>query len=143
MKTIKRIEKMGLLIVALLAFSIQVNAQKKGWAGSYVASHCAGKTAGGTSICYNISFEIDHNDTYYGSMSIDGWQCMVRANVYAEVEGNKLTIYYDSPQDDNMGFNVAKGTKIVTITKGKKRLIAHWGQDMIEYEFVVAATRIQ
>ena len=143
MKTIKSIEKVGLLLVALLAFSIQVHAQKKGWTGSYIASHCAGKTAGGTGICFNISFEIDRDGTYYGTMSIDGWQTMVRANVYAEAEGNKLTIYYDSPQDDNMGFNVTKGTKIVTITRGKKRLIATWGPQMIENEFVVAATRIQ
>ena len=143
MKTIKHFERLGLLIIALFAFCIQVNAQKKNWTGSYIASHCAGKTAGGTGICYDICFEIDHDGTYYGTMSIDGWQCMVRANVYGEVKDNKLTIYYDSPQDENMGFNVEKGTKIVTISKGKKRLIAKWGPAMIEYAFVNAATRIQ
>ncbi|MBR5687680.1 MAG: hypothetical protein IKX36_06955 [Prevotella sp.] len=138
----------ALLLLCVFAFTVNADAQKgqkKDWSGSYIADHCAGKTAGGTGICFDLSFELTKgydDNNYVGTFAIDGFQTMVRAKVYAIVIDNELRIFYDSPEEDNFGFTEEYGTLLVTIKKGK-RLIAIWGEKLIEYEFVCKATRIQ
>ncbi len=137
----------ALLLFCVFAFTMNADAQKrqkKDWAGSYFAEHCAGKTAGGTGICFNLLFELtkSHDNNYVGTFSIDGYQTMVRAKVYAIEVDNELHIFYDSPEEDNFGFTEEYGNKLVTLKKGK-RIIAIWGEKLIEYEYVSKATRIQ
>ena len=125
---------MVMVMMALQVSAQKVRAQKVSWTGAYMAEHCAGKTAGGTSICYNTELVLEKGSDgrYHGTMSIDGWQTMVRATVYAI-----------APQEDNMGFTVEEGTLLLRMQKKQKRIVTIWGEDMKEAEFVTAMTRMQ
>ena len=145
MKNNSVILKAALMLLCVFAFTVNADAQKKkSWAGSYFADHCAGQTAGGTGICFGLEFVLNksNGNNYNGTMSIDGYQTMVRAKVYAKEVGNELHIFYDSPDEENFGFRESYGTKLVTLKRGK-RLIAIWGDALIESEFVSKATRIK
>ncbi len=136
---------MVMMMMALQVSAQKVRAQKVSWTGAYMAEHCAGKTAGGTSICYNTELVLEKGSDgrYHGTMSIDGWQTMVRATVYAIDNGKSLAVFYQSPQEDNMGFTVEEGTLLLRMQKKQKRIVTIWGEDMKEAEFVTAMTRMQ
>lgn len=156
MITMRQGLKTAALMVVCLVCAIYTQAQTKhkGWAHNYTAEYCAGTTAGGTAICYytEINLTPAGNGRYTGTMEIDGWQTMVRANIYAEESGKELIIYYDTPQEDNMGITMDSGTTIVTIStkyvkpaKKKARLtyVAKWGVEMLESELVDKNTKIK
>ena len=134
-------------MTALLSvlFTLPIDAQKVSWAGDYLAEHCAGKTAGGTSICFTTELVLQKssNGHYAGSIAIDGWQTMIRATVYAIDNGKSLSVFYDSPEEDNMGLAAEKGTLLMRMEKKQKRLVTIWGEWMKDCEFVIASTKMK
>ena len=152
MKTLRKTILAAALALAGLVAALPAQAQQ--WAGSYMAEHEAGETAGGTQIWYIMTLELNYlaDGNYTGTMEIDGWQTMVRANIYAEEKGKTVTVYYDTPQEDNMGLVLDHGTTIVTLGKttykgkgGKRRtrITATWSNDMLESEYVDKTTKVK
>lgn len=152
MKTLRKTILAAALALAGLVCALPAQAQQ--WAGSYMAEHEAGETAGGSYIGYILTLELNYLDdgNYTGTMQIDGYMTMLRANVYAEEKGKTVTVYYDTPQEDNMGLNLGHGTPIVTLGKttykgkgGKRRtrITATWSNDMIESEYVDKTTKVK
>ena len=96
--------------LALVGFVAAMPAQAQQWAGSYMAEHEAGETAGGSYIGYIMTLELNYlaDGNYTGTMQIDGYMTMVRANVYAKETGKTVTVYYDTPRPDVTGYYQAK-----------------------------------
>lgn len=142
------INKFTTIIFLFLVSVITTSAQKRinpkpqqvmrfNWTGMYVAETYAGRTYGGTGICYEIEIRLirinddKYKDDYYGTLSIEGYQTGVNAGITAHADGRHVTVYFDEDRESFPELEYKKGQIIAEFTYTKDRqLLVQWFGDV-------------
>lgn len=113
------------LLVSLCVFP--AFAQER-WTGRYEFDESGGKTAGGAVITVNHEIEIiETDDGLIAMIRSQGFQTSRDLVCKARIDGQKLLIYFESYGENNVLATYQEGDLLLTLERGKDRLLTHWG----------------
>ncbi|MBK8151512.1 MAG: hypothetical protein IPK58_25785 [Acidobacteria bacterium] len=117
-----------ILFLLLTVFATAAFAQER-WTGRYEFEELGGKTSGGTAIIVNHEIEItDSDDGLIALIRGTGFQTSRDLVGNARVEGEKLLIYFNSYNEDNVLEPYAEGDLLLTLERRKGELLTFWGK---------------
>jgi len=95
------------ITITLLSFSINNSTDNidSDLYGKYFFDECYGKTAGGSSICFQFTIEIyKETGKIKAKYSIDGFQKMRRFVCYIEIKEDRINFFFDKYDKDDIHY---------------------------------------
>lgn len=116
---------------ALSARAQTITPQARDWLGVYEYTESPGRTAGGTGIV--ISHEIyvyEEGDRLFARITAQGYQTSRAMRCDARVEGNRLRLYLNRYEEDNMFEPYRVGELLLTLERrqrgGRTIILTYW-----------------
>jgi len=98
------------IVITILLLSFSINNFTDNiiyeYYGKYFIDKCYGRTAGGSSICFEYNIEIyNDNGKMKAKYSLDGFQTMRRFNCYTEIMEDRINIFFDNYDKDDIHYS--------------------------------------
>ena len=100
----------------------------KSWAGEYSFFEFQHGEIGSP---HMLDYLIDINKysgSYYATVTIDGWQTMIRARAIVQGDSESIELIFDSFFPDNMHERFSEGDILLTFTRQGDEIITAWGR---------------
>src|SRR2546423_4142481 len=102
------------------------------WEGTYIFQEGGGRTQGGAGMTVEHTIRVYRkDDALIADLDAAGFQTSVSLRCSTKVEGEKISLYFDSYREDNITEPYRKGQLLLTLERSSvgptPRILTHWG----------------